>query len=294
MANRDGDYTQSVLLTGATGFIGKHLAGRLTEEGYTVRPFSRSHGQDILNKDSFQPFLREPVHAVIHLAGKTYVPDSWSKPNVFYAINTLGTQHALDFCHASGARMIYVSAYVYGVPSYLPIDESHPVAPNSPYSHSKWMGEELCRFYSHYKGVEALVLRPFNLFGPGQEDRFLIPTILRQARLRERIVIRDDTPKRDYLHVSDFVDACILSLGHRERFRVFNVGSGSSTSVREVIELVGKYSPEEILYTSLGDTRPNEIMNTVADCTAIRRELDWTPKLSLGNFIKEELQCISR
>jgi nucleoside-diphosphate-sugar epimerase len=289
---RDGN-TQTVLLTGATGFIGKHLSLRLVQAGFTVRSFSRSYGQDILSRDSFQPFLQEPISAVIHLAGITYVPDSWAKSDAFYSINTLGTQRALEFCHASGARMIYVSAYVYGVPAYLPIDETHPVAPNNPYAHSKWLGEELCRFYAHHKGVDVVIFRPFNLFGPGQDDRFLIPTILRQAKNGQQITVRDDTPKRDYLHVDDFVDACVLALGRKERFAIFNVGSGKSISVREIIDLVGKHSNDRVRFVSLGETRPNEIMDTVADCAAIRKALGWSPKSTLGDFVKEELGCVS-
>lgn len=284
----------TVLVTGATGFIGTHMVRRLENDGWTVHLFSRRHGQDILNQESFQPFLREPIGAVVHLAGTTYVPDSWTKTNLFYAINTLGTQHALEFCHAVGARMIYVSAYIYGVPAYLPIDEAHPVAPTNPYSHSKWMGEELCHFYSHFKGVDALVLRPFNLFGPGQDERFLIPTILRQAKNREQIVVKDDTPRRDYLHVADFVDACAMLLARNDRFHTLNVGSGTSLSVRDVIELVRKHSPEEIHFVSLGERRMHEIMDTVADCTALKQTLGWSPKRALEEFVKEELQCVSR
>ena len=293
MAETPDGNTQTVLLTGATGFIGKRLSPRLMREGFTVRPFSRSYGQEILNRDSFHPFLLEPISAVIHLAGITYVPDSWAKSDAFYAINTLGTQHALEFCHMSGARMIYVSAYVYGVPAYLPIDESHPVAPNNPYAHSKWLGEELCRFYARHKGVDVVIFRPFNLFGPGQDDRFLIPTILRQAKSGEQITVRDDSPKRDYIHVDDFVDACVLSLGRKERFNIFNVGSGKSISVREIIDLVSKHSNDGVRFVSLGETRPNEIMDTVADCAAIRTALCWSPKSTLDDFVKEELGCVS-
>lgn len=271
---------RTILVTGATGFVGKALTARLVSAGHTVYPFSLSAGYDVRNPDSFRHFIDKGIDTVIHCAGLTFVPDSWSNAAEFYGVNTLGTQHVLDFCRAVGARHIFISAYLYGAPQYLPIDEGHPVVPNNPYAHSKWLAEELCRFYAAEMGVDSVILRPFNLYGHGQPEDFLIPTIIRQARQGAEIVVKDDSPRRDFLYIGDFVDACILTLECRDTsFRVFNVGSGYSLSVREVIESVIHATGSSSRWRSTGEVRHNEIPDTVADTSAINRLLGWKPQL---------------
>ena len=247
----------NILVTGATGFIGKCLVSNLERAGMTVYPFAMSMGQDVRDVDAFEPLKTKNISHVFHLAGRTFVPDSWEEPGQFYQVNTLGTQHVLDFCRAVHARLIYVSAYVYGIPKFLPISESHPVCPNNPYAHSKWLGEELCRFYSQHYGVHVTVLRPFNLYGPGQGKQFLIPTILQQARSKAVITVKDVTPKRDYLHIKDFVQSCIKSLQSNSQFSIFNVGSGCSVSVKELLDMVIKYAPHTLEWESTGEIRIN-------------------------------------
>lgn len=264
-----------VLVTGATGFIGRPLVQRLERQGDTVYRFARSLGNDIRAQDAFSAFLGKGIDTVFHLAGRIFVPDSWNNPEDFYAVNTLGTQHVLEFCRQEKVRMIYVSAYVYGVPHYLPIDEKHPVAPNNPYAHSKWLGEELCRFYSGTMGVQTTILRPFNLYGPGQDDNLIIPTIIRQARDGKEIVVKDETPRRDYLHVDDFVEACLAARQAKEPLSIFNVGSGYSLSVREIVEAVIHAAGNRMGWRATGEVRPNEIPDTIADCRLINQALGW-------------------
>jgi len=283
--------TDKILVTGATGFIGRNLVRRLEELGHTVYPFSRSSGHDVIYKNSFAPFLEKGIGIVFHLAGLTFVPDSWKATDSFYAVNTLGTQQVLEFCRATQARMVYVSAYVYGMPQYLPIDENHPVVPNNPYAHSKWLGEELCRFYAENIGVKSIILRPFNLYGPGQDDRFLIPTLLRQIRETGEITVKDELPKRDYLHVNDFVDACSMAMTHDQGFNIFNVGSGASHSVYQLIEMFRSGFRSDIPFTSLHERRQNEIPDTVADISAIERSVGWSPKTNLRDEIIKMSHC---
>ena len=208
----------------------------------TVCPFSASAGNDIRSAASFETYSDCCITHVIHLAGRTFVPDSWVDPGQFYETNVLGTQRLLDFCRKQDAKLVYVSAYVYGIPQVLPISELHHVAPNNPYAHSKWLGEELCRFYAEQFGLSVTVLRPFNLFGSGQSTQFLIPSILQQARTSSVISIKDSSPRRDYLHVDDFVRACSGVLSDNSLFSLYNVGFGASYSVAELLDMVLKYS----------------------------------------------------
>lgn len=275
-----------VLVTGASGFVGRALASRLEKAGHIVHQFLRSRGCDLLRPESFLPFVDASIDTVIHCAGLTFVPESWRNPAEFYAVNTLGTQHVLDFCRTVHARHIYISAYVYGIPRYLPIDEQHPVSPNNPYAHSKWLAEELSRFYATEMGVGTIIMRPFNLYGPGQNGNFLIPSIVKQACCGGEIVVKDTAPRRDYLHISDFVDACLLALNCRDMpFRIFNVGAGYSLSVLEIVETIARTAGNGIRWHSTGDVRNNEIPDTVADCTMIRNVLGWSPRLSFQDGV---------
>lgn len=278
-----------ILVTGASGFIGRRLVSVLKRAGTKVYPFSTSNGQEIRDPSCFNSFKHQNITHVIHLAGRTFVPESWRIPGEFYGVNTLGTQHVLDFCRECSARLIYISAYIYGIPQVLPISEFHHASPNNPYAHSKWLGEELCRFYAQEFDVPVTILRPFNLFGPGQAAQFLIPTILQQARTTSLITIKDAAPRRDYLHIDDFVKACVKVLQLDTRFSVFNVGSGYSVSVGELLDMVVKFSPRPLGWKSTEEPRANEIPDTVADISAIQSTLKWKPKISLEDFVKAEL-----
>lgn len=272
---------KNILVTGADGFIGKRLVTKLTELGYTVFGHSISDGDIATAK-----FTYENVDHVFHLAGLTYVPASWEKPSEFYRVNVMGTQNILEFCRKCNASLTFPSTYVYGPPQRIPVSEQHPINPNSPYNHSKVLCESLCEFYHKSFGLNITVLRPFNIFGTGQSPQFLIPTIINQIldqNVRE-ISVKDLSPKRDYLYVDDLIDAMCLTVGNKG-YRVYNVGSGNSMSVEEVIlsiqNITGIYKP----YTSLNLRRINEVDNIVADISRIKRELNWKPQYSWDRAI---------
>lgn len=281
--------TKIILVTGATGFIGKHLVAALNKGGYSVHSFSKSLGRDICKQEAFNPFIDKEIDVVFHLAAEIFIPDSWNNMGIFYKTNTLGTQHVLEFCRKTNAKLVYVSAYIYGIPQYLPIDENHPVLPNNPYAHSKFLAEELCKFYARQIGVKSVILRPFNIYGAGQGDSFLIPALLKQIKEAGKIEVKDDTPKRDYLYISDFIEACILAMDYGKDFNIFNVGSGTSLSVKQVVEIVIECYGKGIEWISRGEKRINEIPETIADCRLIKDALGWKPKVPFEKGIKEIL-----
>ncbi len=277
--------TQRILVTGATGFVGKDLISHLQATGQATFGLSLSGGDDIRSPSCLNRYLDKGIETVFHLAAKTFVPESWKTPDDYYRTNTLGTLHVLEFCRQTGARLIYVSAYVYGPPQYLPIDENHPVQPNNPYAHSKWCGEQLCRFYSEYYGIRTSILRPSNLYGPGQADRFILSKVINQLRTGGRISVEDSTPKRDFLHVRDFVDACIVILKHDELNQTYNVSSGVSTSIAQVIRLICEISGTPVDWQDLGQIRPNEISDTKMTSLLVREDF-WKPVISLEDGLR--------
>lgn len=266
----------NVAVTGATGFVGKHLLRRSSSQ-FVFHPLTL--GQLEFKKEiTFGPFN---IDHVIHLAAKTYVPDSWVMPHEFYEINVMGTQRVLDFCRTQKCSLTYVSSYVYGKPEYLPIDEDHRVIPNTPYNHSKLMGEELCAFYNRVFDVNVAILRPFNLYGPDQNLLFLIPKIIRQASSEGCINLESLTPKRDYLYISDFLDLLIATFGH-QGCSIYNAGSGSSYSVKELVKIILKImKKEDIPIESAEKHRENEVMDVIASIDKAQKAFNWTPKIGI-------------
>jgi nucleoside-diphosphate-sugar epimerase len=278
--------TGTILVTGADGFIGKHLVAALRIAGYSVQPHSLADGD--LVRCSL-PYAG--VFHAFHLAGRTFVPESWIDPAGFYAANVVTTANVLEFCRRSGASLTFVSSYVYGSPGRIPIAEDHPVQAFNPYSHSKILAEQVCRFCAEQHGTPVSIVRPFNVFGPGQDERFLIPTLVRQALKpdSDRIEVADVRPRRDFLYISDLIKLLIATIG-RDRFDIYNAGSGVSTSIQEVVtvlnDIVGR--PKKVV--SRGESRPGEIFNVVADISKAERDLQWRPQVDLATGLREMVQ----
>ena len=262
------------LITGHTGFIGAKLARRLQDAGVIITGCSRSNGFDLLKDD----LPLAGIDHVYHVAGLTYVPSAWADPLSFHLVNAHGTVRVLDQCRRAKVSVTYVSAYVYGQPIQLPIPETMPARPNNPYAFSKFAGEEACRFYAGSFGVKVGVLRLFNVYGPGQDETFLIPTIARQAldSTVMEIVVADLAPRRDFVHVDDVVDALILA-PLLPTGQTFNVGSGRSWSVGDVIKTCLDCAGFSKPYRDRGERRGNEIFDVIADISAIKQACGWEP-----------------
>ena len=274
---------KTILITGTNGFIGKHLCARLLKSDFEILSC-----KDIFNiKDNFEKNI---IH-IIHLAGKTYVPDSWNHPFDFYKVNFEGTLNVLELCREHKIGLTYVSSYVYGHPEYLPIDENHRVSPNSPYNHSKLLAEEVCKFYAENFGVDVTVLRPFNIYGKGQRRGFIMADLMEQVFNNEVVTLDDITPKRDFLYIEDFLDVLELTVGLKG-FSIYNVGSGKSYSVKDVIEETLSILNSKKAYASRGIFRKNEVADVVADISKIKKELKWTPKYSLRDGLTDMINKI--
>ena len=156
-----------VLVTGSSGFIGKALCNKLENDKVSFYPVNSDAG-DIASPITWQGYPSADV--VIHLAGCSFVPDSWNKPADFVNTNILGTQNALDYCKRNKSRLIFISAYIYGIPEALPIKESHSINPSNPYALSKHLAEQLCEFAVSSRQVSCVTaLRLFNVYGAGQK-----------------------------------------------------------------------------------------------------------------------------
>ncbi len=274
-----------ILLTGASGFIGRALKKRFLANGHSLLELNSENG-GVTNPDLFQAMAGKEISHVFHLAGKTFVPDSWDDPAGFFSTNVAGTQNVLEFCRQQKVGLTFVSAYLYGQPGRLPISENCPIRPNNPYAQSKHLAEQLCGFYAREFGVKVNIIRPFNVYGDGQQDRFLIPTIIKQAREQATIVLKDLEPRRDYVFLEDLVDALVATLGCSEQYAVFNIGSGYSLSVREVVETVQMALGTDKPVRDEGVIRTNEISDVVADIRRARAGLGWKPRTGFSEGIQ--------
>jgi GDP-4-dehydro-6-deoxy-D-mannose reductase len=274
----------SVLVTGATGFIGRHLVPKLRSGGKQVRAVGSRSG-DVADPTTWS---RLPgVEVVVHLAGKSFVPDSWTHPEEFIRSNLLGTVGALGFARRHDARVVVLSSYLYGAPQRLPIPESAPTVATNPYALSKQLAEDASRFYAEQFGLGVTVLRPFNVYGSGQSEEFLIPAIIRQVKQGQAIRVKDLEPRRDYVYVADVVRAIERALECKERFSIVNVGSGVSHSVNELIAIIQDVFQTKLPVHSARERRKDEIMDTVADITTAKRVLGWVPEWTLRQGIAQ-------
>jgi nucleoside-diphosphate-sugar epimerase len=276
---------KSVLVTGSNGFIGRQVVRALRSSEYLVYEFDRNDG-DISSESLILPHTDH----IIHLASMVYVPLSWEDPFPFYKTNVLGTVNVLEHCRRTGSKLIYVSSYVYGTPKYLPVDELHPVEVVSPYNHSKYLAEEVCRFYAENFKLPIVIIRPVNVYGPGQNAQFLIPSIINQVFDPgvEKIKVMDLRPRRDYLFISDFVEALICSLSIKG-FHIYNIGSGTSVSVQEIINTILKKAGIGKETISSGKERANEIPDMYLDIRKFSEETGWKPEITFEEGIG---QCI--
>jgi len=248
-----------------------------------------ANGTDICDWQQVRQF--DGIDIIVHLANLSFVPASYENPKKFYETNYLSTLNMLELCRLSQAKLIFFSSYVYGHPQYQPIDENHPIQAFNPYAQTKVICESLCEGYNRDFKVPITIFRPFNIYGKGQNPDFLIPTIIDQAKTG-KIVIKDDRPKRDYIHVEDIVEAIatVIESDHIEKsMDIFNLGSGVSFSVKEIVEMVRGFFDFKIEYLCTYEIRPNDVLNTVADISKIKMKLHWQPKISIVDGLKSML-----
>lgn len=282
-----------VLMTGSSGFIGSHLLKVLEGRKIKIVKIDRTSGKDITDWKCLED-LRD-IDLVFHLAAIADVLFSYQNPRVTYKINICGTNNILELARINDVeKFVFISTYVYGTPAYLPVDENHPTNPNSPYTRSKLIAEKLVYSYSSDYGINCIVLRPFNVYGIGQKENFLIPSILNQLRTG-KVILKDPKPKRDFIYIDDFIQAMINSLQMKNsKFEILNIGSGESYSVEEVARKIIGHYPEDIELAFTGETRTNEIYDCFADISKAKKSLGWEPKIELSDGLKNIVEIFKR
>jgi GDP-4-dehydro-6-deoxy-D-mannose reductase len=277
----------SILVTGATGFIGRHLVYALQSCANYQCVELASGGVDVRREETWAEL--PAVDVVVHLAGRSSVPRSWDSPSEFAAVNCVGGALALEYCRRHRAKFIYLSSYLYGDAGSTPVDERAGLTARNPYALTKYFVDRLCEMYWESHGVDTRIIRPFNVYGPHQSDSFLVMKIINEARASRRVFLTDLEPRRDYIYVADLVDAIIKVIEYKAGCRIFNIGAGRSYSVLEVVEIVQEILGYSVDVRSEQRRRPGEIMDSVADITLAQRELEWSPKFTLQQGLRETI-----
>jgi nucleoside-diphosphate-sugar epimerase len=278
-----------VCVTGHTGFVGKRLTRQLDKiDNISWAGASLSSGTDITQAGSLSAF--RDVDVIVNLAGRVGVGDSWTEPADYFQSNFTSTLNVLEHARDISARVIHISSYLYGAPQYQPIDENHPVEAGNPYAAAKLEAERLCGYYSEFFSVPTTVIRPFNLFGPGQMPSFLVPLVIQSALSKTPVQVHSLEPRRDYLWIDDLARAICAVIGKQdEGFRIYNVGSGVSHSTLEVIEAVFKQTGRSGVISDEAP-RPNELSECICDNTKFSRDYGWLPQVSLDEGISKLIE----
>lgn len=314
--------TRTVLVTGGAGYVGSHCCRAFAEAGWRVVVFDNlSRGWrefvrwgeliegDLMDAGSIGAAMAQvKPDLVAHFAALSYVGESVTDPALYYANNVTGTLHLLEAIRAAGVAKILFSSTcaTYGVPSAIPIDESHPQAPINPYGRSKLMVETIMADYSAAYGIAHVALRYFNAAGADasgqigerhEPETHVIPLAIEAAMTGQdtfRIFgddfdTRDGTAVRDYIHVSDLADAHLKALDYLQAggaSDVFNLGTGVGTTVAEIAAAVERCSGRPLKRIVTG-RRAGDPPALVAAADKAREVLGWVPTRSdIDNIIR--------
>ena len=301
---------RKVLVTGGAGFIGSHLVDRLSPHNdvsvlddlstgslrnlEAAKEEVRLHRASILQPKPLAKAL-EGQEIVYHVAARTSVPESVAKPDEYWRSNVEGTLNVLKASVDAGVkRLVFISsAAVYGMSEVLPKTEAMRPEPASPYATTKMVGEFACEEISQLKPLETVALRLFNAYGPRQDPNAPYAGVVAKfcsavALGRGVEIFGDGDQTRDFLYAADAAEAMELAGEHAVAGQVFNVGSGTATTVNDVARLLSEINGNPIKAVRR-EVRPGDVRHSRADIAKAMERLGFTPKTSLREGIERTL-----
>lgn len=302
---------RQVLVTGAGGFIGSHLTEALVEAGATTRAFVRYNSQgragwldesavrndievffgDIVDRDSVSRAMKD-VEVVFHLAALIAIPYSYNAPASYVRTNVEGTLNVLQSVRAGEVeRVVHTStSEVYGTARVVPIDETHPLQGQSPYSASKIGADKIAEAFHLSFDLPVVTVRPFNTFGPRQSARAVIPTIITQCLVGKTVRLGSLQPTRDLNYVSNITEGFLLAGSVPEAIgQTINLGSGREISIGELAQMISRLVDRDTRIERDEDrVRPDrsEVERLIADNTLAQSVLGWKSSIDLEEGLK--------
>jgi len=309
---------ETVLVTGADGFIGSHLTTLLFRSGRQVRALAQYNSFnhwgwletvdckdeiEILSGDVRDPHycrrITEGVDTIFHLAALVAIPFSYAAPDSYMDTNVNGTLNICQAARENGVgRLLHTStSEVYGTAQYVPIDENHPLQPQSPYSASKIGADAMAMSFFHAYELPVTIARPFNAYGPRQSARAIIPTIISQiASGMKEIRLGSISPTRDFSYVEDTCRG-LLALAECEEAvgRTVNIGSNHEISIGDLLNLIQELMGSDLeTITDEQRIRPekSEVQRLWCDNTVIRELTGFTPKVDLREGLQRTIDWL--
>lgn len=306
------------LVTGAGGFIGSHLVECLIEKRYEVKAFVRYNSKnnwgwieeseykdkievytgDIRDFDSVKDSMKD-VDVVFHLAALIGIPYSYISPLAYIKTNVEGTYNILQSARELNIkRVVHTStSEIYGTAQYVPIDEKHPVNPQSPYAATKSGADQLALTFYRSFGLPVSIIRPFNTFGPRQSARAVIPTIISQILAgKKEIKLGNLDATRDMNYVKNTVNGFVhVGLHEKSIGEVINLGSDREISIGDLANLIAKLIGTKIeIKIDQQRIRPgkSEVERLLCDFSKAKELTGWTPKYTLEEGLKETIEWI--
>jgi NAD dependent epimerase/dehydratase len=307
-----------VLITGAAGFIGSHLTEVCVKNGYKVKAFIRYNSKnnwgwlehsdvkdeieiitgDIRDYDSVYNAL-DGCQTVFHLAALIGIPYSYVSPLAYIKTNVEGTYNILEASKQRGIENVLVTSTseTYGTAQYVPIDETHPMVGQSPYSASKIGADQLAVSYYRSFELPVKIVRPFNTYGPRQSARAIIPTIISQIlNGNKEISLGNLEPTRDLTFVKDTCNGFIEIFKSEKLFgEITNIGMNEEISIRKLVDLIVQIIGERIeikIDTQRARPENSEVERLKCNNTKIKKYSDWKPQYDLKSGLTETIEWI--
>jgi UDP-glucose 4-epimerase len=301
------------LITGGAGFLGAALANRLASEGHQVRVVDDLSAGDAARLDRAVLFTRgsvldrpkmwtllQDVDCVYHLAARVLVSESILYPREYNEVNVGGTVSVMEAMRDAGVRRVIFtsSGAVYGEQAHQPVREDQPPNPQSPYAVSKLAAEYYVRTIGALWGIETVIMRIFNAYGPGQNlppsHPPVVPRLLQQAlRGASLVVFGSGAQTRDFVYVDDVVRALVAAATADVNRCTLNVGSGVETSINELVSQVAEAVGREV-EVLLSPAESGGVSRLCADLTAVRRLLGYEPRVDLREGLRLTLKLDPR
>jgi NAD dependent epimerase/dehydratase len=308
---------QRVLVTGAGGFIGSHLAERLVELGATTRALvhynamgspgwlsdSLKKGEieivagDITDRDSMRHAAKD-IDIVFHLAAVIAIPYSYQVPHSYFRTNIEGTMNVMQAAlENSVSRFVHTStSEVYGTARFVPITEDHPLSGQSPYSASKIGADKMVEAFHASFDLPTTIIRPFNTFGPRQSARAVVPTIITQLLHFAEVSLGNLKTARDLNFVSDTVEAFLAAACHPKAIgETLHFGSGREITIVDLVHTIARLMKKDpIIQTQSERLRPakSEVERLVADSSRAKQVLGWQPRVPLEEGLQQTISWL--
>jgi len=287
-----------ILVTGSRGFLGRHLVVNLRDYDCEVVEFDiKAHDwMDITDFDACEKIIKEQTpNVVFHLAANPSPAKSMEDPVFDLTINAIGTLNILRAVIKFGVdiHLIFAStAYVYGEPQYVPIDEKHELNPSSPYGISKLTAENYVRFFHKRYGLNYTICRFFNIYGPGQRAGFVVPDFIYRAKELDPnepfMVYGTANDSRDFIYVEDVVEALLSILKTGPLNREINIGSGKETKIVDLARIVlGYFGKNPWIHCT---KKEGKVTRLLSDISVAKKELQWNPIFDLHEGIEKTIR----